>query len=95
MSIMLIVKITSKSGREEELAQLIQPVPVHNDIDGCSGMEVFTNNSNPEVIMIIEYWDSVEKHKTFLSGLEQSGGLDKMLALSESVVRNYFIETNQ
>ncbi len=94
MSVMLKVKITSKSGRGRELAQLIQPVPIHNDIDGCSGMEVFTNNTHSDEIMIVEYWDSVEKHKLFLSGLEQSGGLDKMLELSESVDRNYFIETD-
>ena len=94
MSVMLKVQITSKPGRGQELAQLIQPVPVHNEIDGCSGIEVFTNNTNPDEIMIIEYWDSVEKHKTFLSGLDKSGGLGKMLALSGNVVRNYFIKTD-
>jgi len=91
---MLKVQIISKPGRGQELAQLIQPVSVHNEIDGCSGMEVFTNNTNSDEIMIIEYWDSVEKHKTFVSGVEKSGGLRKILELSENVVRNYFIKAD-
>jgi quinol monooxygenase YgiN len=94
MCVMLKVQIISKPGRGQELAQLIQPVSVHNEIDGCSGMEVFTNNTNSDEIMIIEYWDSVEKHKTFVSGVEKSGGLGKILELSENVVRNYFIKAD-
>ena len=95
MNVMLIVRITSKSGKGHEIARLIEPVPKVNDIDGCSGMEVFTDNSSPDTILIIEYWDSIERHKTFLSGLQEAGGLDKMLELSENVVRTYFVETNE
>lgn len=93
MSVMLIVRITSKPGRGKELAQLIQPVPKDNEFDGCFGMEVLQNSSDQDEIIIIEYWDSIQRHKTFLSDLQAAGGLDKMLELSEAVKRTYYVET--
>ncbi len=95
MTIMLKVQITAKLGRGQELAQLIQPVPIDNEIDGCSGIDVYVNTSSPDIIVIIEYWDSIQRHKTFLSNLQAAGGLDKMLELSEAVNRTYFFETTQ
>ena len=46
MSVMLMVRITSKPGKGKELAQLIQPVPKENEIDGCSGIDVFLSMPN-------------------------------------------------
>ena len=76
-----MVRITSKPGRGKELAQLIEPVP--------------ENNANQDEIFIIEYWDSIQRHKSFLSDLQAAGGLDKMLEISEAVSRTYFTETTQ
>jgi len=95
MTIMLRVQITAKLGRGPDLVRLIQPVPTDNDIDGCSGIDVYVNASNPDIILIIEYWDSIQKHKYFLSDLQADGGLDTMLELSEIVSRTYFTETAQ
>ena len=95
MTIMLKVQITTKLGRGPELAQHIQPVPIDNEIDGCSSINVYVNTSNPDIIVIIEYWDSIQRHRDFLSNLQDTGSLDKMLELSENVNRTYFIETKQ
>ena len=56
-------------------------------------MEVLQNSSDQDEIIIIEYWDSIQRHKTFLSDLQAAGGLDKMLELSEAVKRTYYVET--
>ena len=80
MSVMLIVRITSKPGRGKELAQLIQPVPKDNEFDGCFGMEVLQNSSDQDEIIIIEYWDSIQRHKPFLSDLQAAGEI-KCLSL--------------
>ena len=93
MSVMLIVRITSKPGRGKELAQLIQPVPKDNEFDGCFGMEVLQNSSDQDEIIIIEYWDSIQRHKSFMTDLQAAGELDKMLELSEAVKRTYYVET--
>ena len=95
MGVMLMVRITSKPGRGKELAQMLQPVPEDNDIDGCFGMDILENSSNQDEIFIIEYWDSIQRHKSFLSDLQAAGGLDKMLEVSETVSRKYFTETTQ
>ena len=95
MGVMLMVRITSKPGRGKELTQLLQPVPEDNDIEGCFGMDVLENSSNQDEIFIIEYWDSIKRHKSFLSDLQAAGGLDKTLEISEAVTRTYFTETTQ
>lgn len=95
MSVLLIVQITSKSGRGEELGQLLQPVTVDNEIDGCSGVDIFQDKSDSDKFLIVEYWDSIERHKIFLSGLQKAGDLEKMSELSENIVRTYFVETQE
>ena len=95
MSVMLIVQITSKSGRGDELRQFLQPVTRDNEIDGCSGVEIFTDKSNSDRLLIVEYWESIKRHKRFLSNLQEAGDLEKMLELSETVARTYFVETQE
>ena len=90
MNVMLVVRITSKTGKGKELAQLIQPIPEDNPIKGCFGMDVLQNTSNQDEVVIIEHWDSIQRHKQFLSDLQAAGGLNKMLELSERIDRTYF-----
>ncbi|MFT7458356.1 MAG: quinol monooxygenase YgiN [Planctomycetota bacterium] len=94
MGVMLIVSITAKPGRGVVLAELLQPVPKDNEIGGCFGIDIFTNNAVNDEILIIEHWDSIDTHKEFLSALHDSGGLDKMLELSASVSRNYYAKVD-
>lgn len=64
-------------------------------IDGCSGVEFFKDKSDSDKILIVEYWDSIERHKIFLSSLQKAGDLEKMSELSENIVRTYFVETQE
>ena len=95
MSVMLMVRITSKPGKGKELAQLLQPVPKENEIDGCSGIDVFQSTSNQDEVVIIEYWNSIQRHQQFLSELQAAGSLDEMLELSDAVDRTYFSHATQ
>ena len=95
MSVMLMVRITSKPGKSKELAQLIQPVPKENEIDGCSGIDVFQSTSNQDEVVIIEHWNSIQRHQQFLSELQAAGSLDEMLELSDAVDRTYFSHATQ
>ena len=70
---MLMVRFTSKPGRGKELAQLLQPVPKDNDIDGCFGMDILENSQNQEEILIIgdgELGDWTSKVRDTLVGIQ-------------------------
>ena len=67
-------------------------MPADNDIEGCLGMDVFVNTANPDDILILEHWSSVESHKTFLAGVIEEGGLDEMMQHAATVIRTYLTE---
>ena len=92
MSVTLLVQIQAKAGHGGALAEILKPIPKDNDIDGCLGMDVFANIANPDEVLILEHWSSIEAHKTFLSGLMEQGALDAMLEHADDVTRTYFVE---
>lgn len=92
MSVTLLVRIEAKPGHGGAIAEIVKPVPADNDIEGCQGMDVFTNTTNPDEVLILEHWSSIDAHKTFLAGLMEQGALDAMLEHAADVTRTYFVE---
>ena len=90
MSVTLLVTISGKPGHGKALAEMLQPVPAGNDIDGCLGMKIFVNTANADEVLILEEWSSIEAHKAFLAGVMAEGGLDEMLKHAAGVNRTYF-----
>jgi quinol monooxygenase YgiN len=95
MNITLLVRIAGKKGHGKDLTQLIRPMPEDNNVEGCLGMDVFMNASNPDDILLLERWSSVQAHQKFISGIRDAGGLDEMLKHADSVERKYYIETKE
>ncbi len=95
MTITVLVTISGKAGHGKALAEILKSVPAENDIDGCFGISVFLNNDNPDEVLIIEKWSSIEAHKKFLTGLNEIGGLDEMMMHATAVDRTYFTGVNE
>ena len=92
MNVTLLVRIEAKPGHGGDLADILKPIPADNDIDGCLGMDVFANTASPDEVLILEYWSSIEAHKTFLAGLMEQGALDAMFSHAAEVTRTYYVE---
>lgn len=92
MSVTLLVRVEAKPGHGSAISEFVKPVPAENDIEGCQGMDVFTNAANPDEVLILEHWTSIKAHKTFLAGLMEQGALDEMLGHAADVTRTYFVE---
>ena len=92
MSVTLLVRVRGKPGHGDALAGLLRPVSADNDIAGCLGIEVFASTENPDELIILERWSSVEAHKTFLAGIVEQGGLDEMMRHAARVTRTYLRE---
>ena len=94
MSVTLLVRIDAKPGHGSSITELVKPVPAENDIEGCRGMDVFTNAANPDEVLILEHWSSIEAHRTFLAGLMEQGALDAMLEHAANLTRTYYVEAS-
>ena len=92
MSVTLLVRISGKPGHGGALAGLLRPVPADNDVAGCLGIEVFASTADPDELLILERWSSVEAHQTFLAGIVEQGGLDRMMQHAARVTRTYLRE---
>lgn len=92
MSVTLLVRVSGKPGHGDALAGLLRPVAADNDIAGCLGIEVFASTANPDEMLILEHWSSIEAHETFLAALVEQGGLDEMAQHAARVTRTYLRE---
>lgn len=92
MSVTLLVRVSGKPGHGAALAGLLRPLPADNDVAGCLGIEVFASTANPDEVLILEHWSSVEAHKTFLAAIAEQGGLDDMAQHAARVTRTYLRE---
>ena len=92
MSVTLLVRVSGKPGHGEVLAGLLRPVSADNDIAGCLGVEVFASTTDPDELLLLEHWSSVEAHQTFLAGVVEQGGLDRMMRHAARVTRTYLRE---
>jgi len=53
-------------------------------VDGCKAVRVMTHQDDPSVFMLIEDWESSDKHAAHINRLVESGewaGLEQMLTV--------------
>lgn len=69
----------------EAFAGAMQPVKIELPcVDGCKAVRVMTHQDDPSVFMLIEDWESSDKHAVHINRLVDSGewaGLEQMLAV--------------
>jgi quinol monooxygenase YgiN len=70
MAITRINHFEAKVGSEQTLYEFLQSViSVVKESSGCLGCQLLRSIENPESIVIIEQWDSVESHKQAASAI--------------------------
>ena len=92
MSVLLLVRFVAKPGQGVAVRELLMPAMGDGSgIEGCQGLELMVDGGNPDLLLIVEKWTSVELHKTYIEALTASGGLDALLALlAEPPDRAYY-----
>ena len=75
----VIVKFYAKEGKTEELRHFITPaIPSLSELDGCLGGSLYNDIDEPGVFVLVEHWESVEKHKAYVEQIEEDGTMDEM-----------------
>ena len=81
----VVVHFHAKAGKGAELHALIGPaVPRLKDLDGCVGGSLYYDIDSPDLIVLIEHWESVEAHRAFIARIEADGTMDEINPLLES-----------
>ena len=82
MSVLSIVKLTSKSGLRDSLLEAIAPaVAATREQPACTSIELVCGIENVDEVLLVERWQSVQDHEDFINGVIASGGLDEIMGL--------------
>jgi quinol monooxygenase YgiN len=84
MSVTRINEFRARAGRGDSLrTQLLAYVPIIESLEGCLSCQVLQSQKNPEYIVTIEVWDSIETHLVALLDTP-AGDLEETLKLLET-----------
>ena len=94
MSLKLLITFQVKEEKLEAFLQLLQEVKVSlPKVGGCHGVQVFQSTKQKHTIMLLESWQSVEKHKAHIEEVISAGGWEKIAShLSVEPVSDYVHE---
>jgi len=90
MTVVLIVRLKGHAGAGDTLRRLLGPMSADNDIPGCLGWDVFASTTDPDEILLLERWESVEAHKAYLEKAAASGEMESIFAHVRDVERRYY-----
>jgi quinol monooxygenase YgiN len=92
MSTNVIITFTVKPDKRPEFLSILHSVK--NDlpkVEGCNGVEVYSDKENIAIFTLVENWDSEEKHQKHISGVVESGNWDVIAShLAEEPKSSYF-----
>lgn len=91
MSVTLINKFTGHPGKGDDvLAWLAPAAKGFPSAPGCDSAYVMRNTENPDEIISVEVWDSIEAHQTFMKSMQEGGMEDAMKTLASQPEGEYF-----
>ena len=73
-TIILEVKIKPGSG-DETIALFKELLPDTRKYDGCISIDVYRNQEDPEVIVLVEQWEQRPKHEAYLNWRTETGAM--------------------
>jgi quinol monooxygenase YgiN len=92
MATNVIITFNTKPEKNSDFLAILENVKSELPlVDGCNGVEIYSDNQNENVFTLVESWDSEELHKKHISGIVESGGWEAIAShLSEEPKSSYF-----
>jgi len=82
MAVKVIAEFNCASGNADKFIEICRnALPETRQFDGCSQIDISTDQDDPNRIILTENWDSKEHHLKFLEYLTNDGTLEKLGAL--------------
>ncbi len=79
MAVMVMLEVTAKDGAGNDLLQKFKDIlPDTRTYDGCIGVDTYQNQDNPNVLVLVEKWESKPHYEKYLAWRTESGMLGEM-----------------
>ena len=83
MSIVVILKVTASDGNTEAVKQLfIDTLPDTRAFDGCNGVSAYTVQDQPDVVTMIEKWESREHYEKYMAWRSTTSAMGELMELA-------------
>ena len=82
ISVQAIVKFNIKKEKLEEFLKIMESLKVDLvKVEGCLSINIFQNSDEKEIITVLEYWESIQKHQEHIKTVVDSGGWEFISSL--------------
>tara|TARA_B100001540_G_C15407121_1_gene461540 strand:+ start:304 stop:597 length:294 start_codon:yes stop_codon:yes gene_type:complete len=79
MTVTIILEIKAKAGTSSKILDILEEVlPDTRSYDGCLGLKTYQNQENPDIIVLVEEFESREKYSQYLSWRQETGVFDSL-----------------
>ena len=83
MAVTVVLQVPAQPGKGAELAKTFEDIlPDTRAYQGCNGVTVHADASDPDKLTLIEHWDSAEDHASYSNWRKDSGTLGAVMGLA-------------
>ena len=96
MAATVLLELKAKAGTGSNLvATFKQILPDTRAFDGCHGVEVYQNMDDPDVVVLVEQWESRQHYEKYLAWRQETGALEALgKAIEGAPSIRYFDKTD-
>jgi len=79
MTCMVLLELKAKAGTGETLVGVFKQIlPETRAYDGCIGVDVYRNQDDKDVVVLVEQWESRAKYEKYFAWREETGAIAQM-----------------
>ena len=85
--VLVLIEARAAAGKREELqAFLLGNMHEIVAADGCQSVRFHVNNADPNVLLVVEYWDARASYEKYLAWRYQKGDHARMISMMDGEV---------
>ncbi len=96
MAVTIFLELRAKQGTGNDLLAMMKAVlPDTRDFDGCHGLDVYQNQDEPDVLMLVEDFESKAHYEKYLGWRQETGVFEQLVqALDGEPSLRFFDQTD-
>lgn len=95
LPVTIIVHFRAKAGQADALRTFLSPAILRlSKLPSCRGGSLYSDADDPDLLVLVEHWDSAQAHKSYLDDMESQGKMGELRELlAEAPQRRYLNAT--
>ncbi|MEM7250307.1 MAG: antibiotic biosynthesis monooxygenase family protein [Pseudomonadota bacterium] len=81
MAATILLEVTAKAGTGDKLVEFFKSILVDTRAyDGCKSVDVYRNMDSPDVVVLVEQWESKAHYEKYLGWRSETGVVDQIVS---------------